>query len=194
MSNRLRKKAAKVSFFAFQDMITTVTGVLMIVMLLLSLDVTQRAAAPNEVARRQLAEQLEKARQQLTADADTLQERRMELDALTNRVFVVPDQSEKEAVLIVLSAADGYCCRAGETNLATFASGDGNEEFKRLLDQWDPTLERLVFYVRPSGILHFERCRDLARQRGFAIGYDAAEESRRYVLLNSPGEGTRPIR
>ena len=41
MASRLRNKTARVSFFAFQDMITTVTGVLMIVMLLLTLELNK---------------------------------------------------------------------------------------------------------------------------------------------------------
>jgi hypothetical protein len=187
MANKLRNKTAKVSFFAFQDMITTVTGVLMIVMLLLSLDVAQRAASPGEVARRQLREQLDRAKDDLAANADLLRQRQAELEALTNltnHVFVVPDQSDKEAVLVVLSASDGYYSRAGQTNLATFSSAGGNNEFKRLLEQWDPAAQRLVFYVRPSAVANFEQCRALAIQRGFAIGFDAAEENRRYVLLN----------
>jgi len=40
MANKLRQSSARVSFFAFQDMITTVTGVLIIVMLLLSVEAT----------------------------------------------------------------------------------------------------------------------------------------------------------
>ena len=186
MANKLRKKTAKVSFFAFQDMITTVTGVLMIVMLLLSLDVTQRAAAPSEVARHQLQERLDQAKAQLAADADLLQERQAELASLTNRVFVVPDASAKEAILLVLSADDGYCSRAGQTNLLNFTAGGGNQEFKRLLDQWDPADQRLVFYVRPSAVAFFEQCRALAEQHGFTLGYDAAEADRRYVLLPNP--------
>jgi hypothetical protein len=184
MANKLRKKGAKVSFFAFQDMITTVTGVLMIVMLLLSLDVKQRTAAPGEVARRQLREQLDRAKDELAANADVLSQRQAELEALTNHVFVIPDRSDKEAVLVVLSAAGGYYSQAGQTNLVTFSSAAGNDEFKRLLGQWDPASERLVFYVRPSAVANFEQCRALASQRGFAIGFDAAEENRRYVLLN----------
>jgi hypothetical protein len=184
MSNRLRKKGAKVSFFAFQDMITTVTGVLMIVMLLLSLDVTQRASVPGEVARRQLREQLDRAKDELAANADQLRERQAELESLTNHVFVIPDQSDKEAVLVVLSAAEGYYSRAGQTNLVSFSSAAGNNDFKRLLEQWDPASQRVVFYVRPSAVANFEQCRALAMQRGFAIGFDAAEENRRYVLLS----------
>lgn len=183
MPSKLRNKTAKVSFFAFQDMITTVTGVLMIVMLLLSLDVTQRAAAPSEVARRQLQEQLEQAKAELAAKAQVLRQRQAELDTLTNRVFVVPDASSKEAILVVLSAADGYYCRAGQTNLVTFASADGDAAFQRLLEQWDPASQRLVFYIRPSAVAQFEHCRALAARRGFALGYDAAEEDRHYVLL-----------
>lgn len=182
MPNRLRRKAAKVSFFAFQDMITTVAGVLMIVMLLLSLDVTQRAAEPAEQAREQLRRQVEQARAELTANLEMLRRRQSDL-ALTNRVFVVPESSRKEAVLIVLSATNSYCSRSGQSDVTAFRSRSVVPDFQELLAHWDATAQRLVFYVRPSGVALFEQCRALALQRGFEVGYDAAEEDRHYVLL-----------
>src|SRR4051794_9813866 len=104
MANRLRNKTAKVSFFAFQDMITTVTGVLMIIMLMLSVDVTRIASTPSEAGRIHLREELEQAQTQLAANAEALRQRQAELIALTNRVFVIhdTDRSGKQPVLVVL--------------------------------------------------------------------------------------------
>ena len=62
MPSKLRNKKARVSFFAFQDMITTVTGVLILIMLLLSLGVSQSAFTESATARDQLREKLEAAR------------------------------------------------------------------------------------------------------------------------------------
>lgn len=185
MPSKLRNKTAKVSFFAFQDMITTVTGVLMVVMLLLSLDVNQLAPRASESTRTALGELLEQARSRLQSGSEALRQRQAELATLTNRVFVIPepDRSGKAPILVVLSATNGCCTRLGKTNVVEFSLREGKTEFAKLLQTWDARRERLVFYVRPSGIAHFEKCRDLAEARAFSIGYDAAEEDRQYVLL-----------
>jgi hypothetical protein len=191
MPSKLRNKEARVSFLAFQDMISTVTGVLLIVMLLLSLDVNTLAPRANESARNTLRELLREARSRLEAGAETLGRRQAELAALAHRVFVIPepDRSGKEPVLIVLSATNGSCTRLSQTNVVEFAARDGTTEFERLLRTWNARKERLVFYVRPSGIAHFEKCLRLANARGFNIGddnigYDAAAEDGQYVLLS----------
>jgi hypothetical protein len=188
MANRLRQSSARVSFFAFQDMITTVTGVLMIVMLLLSLEVGQRVAdaAALKTSQAPVREELDEARQRLGSNAEVLRQRRAELSALHNRVFVMreEDRSGKSPVLVALSATQGSCSRLGQTNLLEFPVGGGNGEFRKLLERLNPRIERLVFYVRPSGIAVFDACRALAEQRGFTIGYDAAEEDKNYVLTS----------
>lgn len=184
MANKLRNKSARVSFFAFQDMITTVTGVLMIMMLMLSLDLTREVASASAAKPTNLQHDVEQARQRLDANVETLRERRVELSAMTNRVFVIPerDQSGKEPVLIVLSATNGWVTWLGQTNRIEFKVNNGRTTFKDVMGTLDAQRDRLVFYVRPSGISHFEVCRDLAKRRGFDIGYDAADEDRHYVL------------
>jgi hypothetical protein len=184
MANKLRQTSARVSFFAFQDMITTVTGVLIIVMLLLSMEVTQRAEASPDPARRAAAEQLREAQRQLTASLELLQQRQADASVLANRIFVLPqpDQSGKQPVLIVLSATNGWVTRLGQTRSAEFRPGHGTNGFEGALATCDPSKDRLVFYVRPSGIEYFNACHKAALQLGFAIGYDAAEEGRQYVL------------
>ncbi len=186
MANKLRNKTARVSFFAFQDMITTVTGVLMIVMLMLSLDVTQQASSASAIAQTSLRNEVEQARQQLAANTETLRERQTELSALKNRVFMIPerDQSGKEPVLVVLSATNGWVTRLGQTNRLEFKVNNGRTSFKQVMETLDAQRDRLVFYVRPSGISHFEICRDLAKKRAFNIGYDAADEDTQYLLAS----------
>ncbi len=87
-------------------------------------------------------------------------------------------------VLIALSAAKGCYTRLNQTNVVEFNASDGATEFVKLLRTWDAGRQRLVFYVRPSGITQFKKCRDLAKARAFNIGYDAAEEDGQYVLLS----------
>jgi hypothetical protein len=178
MPSKLRSGKARVSFFAFQDMITTVTGVLLLITLLLTLYLQAQpdVPAPGETIR----DKLEKAQEELNTRLAELQRRQLEELALTNRIFVVaePDRSGKQPVLVVLSATNGSCTRLGSTNAVEFPSGG----FGDVLKQWNPAAQRIVFYVRPSAIGHFDACRQLALDRSFSIGYDAAEEARQYIL------------
>jgi hypothetical protein len=180
MPSRLRSGKARVSFFAFQDMITTVTGVLLLITLLLTLYLTARpdVPAPGESVRDKLA----RARDKLTARTAELQRRQLQEMALTNRIFVVAetDRSGKQPVLVVLSATNGWVSRLGGANVAEFSIG----KFDDLLKQWNPAAQRIVFYIRPSAIAHFDACRRLAVDRSFDIGYDAAEEDRQYILTS----------
>jgi len=186
MANKLRNKTARVSFFAFQDMITAVTGVLMVVMLMLSLDLTRQASSPGAVNRTNLRQAVEQARDQLESRQETLAQIKLQLTAQMNRLFVIPEQdrSGKEVVLVVLSATNGSVTHLGQNQPLEFQVVGGHTGFKQVLETCNPAHDRLVFYVRPSGIAHFEVCRDLAKKRGFSIGYDAAEENRQYVLAS----------
>ncbi len=184
MANKLRSSSAKVSFFAFLDMITTVTGVLLLITLLLTFYLNDPEAGPAETARNSVRDQLEQARAKLEASLAELQQYKLQALALTNRIFVVPeaDRSGKQPILVVLSATNGWCTRLGQTNAVEFLARSDNADFRRLLDSWDPAQQRLVFYIRPSAIAHFEACRKLAAERAFSIGFDAAEEDRQYLL------------
>ena len=184
MANRLRTSSGRISFFAFQDMITTVTGVLLLITLLLTFYLNEPQSSPDETARNAMRDQLEKARATLAANQEKLRERQLQAMALTNRIFVVPeaDSSGKQPVLVVLSATNGWCNHLGQSNAVEFVERSDNADFRRMLDSWDPAHQRLVFYIRPSGIAHFYACRQVAAERSFSIGYDAAEEDRQYIL------------
>jgi hypothetical protein len=174
-------------------MITTVSGVLLLVTLMLTLYLNQPTTSPAQQARDDVRKQLEAARKELADRTEALRERQLELMSLSNRVFVIPeaDQSGKTPVLIVLSATNGWHTRLGRSNASPFAlsSGPGvapatlTNEINNLLAQWHPANERLVFYVRPSSIRNFEAFKIVADDIGFSIGYDAAEEEREYVLM-----------
>ena len=184
MASKLRQSSARVSFFSFQDMITTVTGVLIIVMLMLSLEVTSRAERATDPAREQLQRGLQQARKKLAENTELLHQRQVEIAALAHRVFVLPkpDPSGKQPVLVVLSAAKGFLTRVGQTNVTEFALGRGGAGFEQALATCNPNHDRLVFYVRPSGIEQFQNCRKFAEQQHFQFGYDAAEEDAQYLL------------
>lgn len=184
MANRLRTSSGRISFFAFQDMITTVTGVLLLITLLLTFYLNEPQASPAESARNAVRDQVESAKAALAANLAELRLHQLQAMALTNRIFVIPeaDASGKQPVLVVLSATNGWCNRLGQTNAVEFEERPDNADFRRLLDSWDPARQRLVFYIRPSGIAQFEACRQVAVDRGFNVGYDAAEEDRQYIL------------
>ena len=186
MANRLRSTSGRVSFFAFLDMITTVTGVLLLITLLLTLYLNIPPTTLDEQIRNTTREQVEKARAELEAKLAQLRERQLQAANLTNRVFVVPDadHSGKEPILIVLSATNGLCIRLGQTNAVEFLARSDNADFERMLDSWNPQQDRLVFYIRPSAVLHFRACEPLAVSRSFSIGYDAAEEDMQYLLAS----------
>lgn len=184
MANRLRSSSGRVSFFAFQDMITTVTGVLLLITLLLTFYLNEPQSGPDESASNAIRQQLAQARAALARNQERLHSSQLQAMALTNRIFVVPepDNSGRQPVLIVLSATNGWCNRLGQTNSVEFVERPDNADFLRMLDSWDPAHQRLVFYIKPSGIAHFEACRQLATDRSFGIGYDVAEEDRQYIL------------
>jgi len=186
MPNRLRSTSGKVSFFAFLDMITTVTGVLLLITLLMTLYLNNPPAIPAEAIRNALREQVEQARAKLEARLAELRLRESQASALTNRVFVVPnvDRSGKRPVLIVLSATNGLCSRPGQTNAVEFLARSDNADFARMLESWNPATDRLVFYIRPSAVIHFRACEPLALRRSFSVGYDAAEEDLQYLLAS----------
>ena len=144
MANKFRNKTARVSFFAFQDMITAVTGVLMVVMIMLSLDMTRQAASPSVVAQTNLRQQVDQVRRQLETNQETLAQLQIKLNARMNRVFVIPEQdvSGKQVVLIVLSATNGVVVRAGQDNPTEFKVANGRTTFNQVLQTCDPARDR----------------------------------------------------
>jgi hypothetical protein len=191
MPGKLRNTTAKVSFFSFQDMITTVTGVLLLITLMMSTHLGQPA---DDSARQKARQELEEATNQLQKAQGKLSELQAQLSAQATSVFVIPepDPDGRRVVLIVLSATNGLCSGLGQSNLTDFPVGDNQATFKNLLtEQWSPATHRLVFYVQPSGIAHFVKCSQLAKDHGFTIGYDAAEEGKNYVFT-PPASPAKP--
>ncbi|HEY3863830.1 MAG TPA: hypothetical protein VGO59_18290 [Verrucomicrobiae bacterium] len=186
MPSKLRRTTGRVSFLAFLDMITTVTGVLLLITLMLTLYLNNPPPIAAQLSRDAMRKEVEQARARLEADLAALRERQAQAANLTNRVFVVPeaDPTGKQPVLIVLSATNGLCSRPGQTNAVEFLARPDHADFDRMLDSWDPARDRLVFYIRPSAVLQFRAVEPLAANRAFSIGYDAAQEDMQYVLAS----------
>ena len=162
----------------------TVTGVLLLVTLMLTLYLNDDTPAPAEASRNQIRDQVERARQELADRLDRLRSQQLQASAMTNRVFLVPktNPSGKEPVLVVLSATNGLWMRLGRTNVAEFPAASGSEGFASVLAACDPAHDQLMFYIRPSGVSHFQACWAQAKRAAFLIGYDPAEENQEYVL------------
>src|SRR5580658_7148212 len=141
MANKLRSTSGRVSFFAFLDMITTVTGVLLLITLVQTLYLNDAPATPAAPSREAVSEQVAQARAELEARLAELRQRQLQAAALTNRVFVVPeaDRSGRQPVLIVLSATNGLCTRPGQTNAVEFEARPDHADFERMLDGWNPS-------------------------------------------------------
>src|ERR1039457_4669703 len=147
MASRLRNKTARISFLAFQDMISTVTGALMIVMVALSLNVNTRPPRTDQTAPDAARERLREAQSRLEATAESLRQGQGDLEALHHRGFVIPEpaSSGREPVLVALSATNGCCSRLSQTNLVEFSALGISTEFGKLLQSWHPGRQRLVF-------------------------------------------------
>jgi hypothetical protein len=182
MPSKLRSTNARVSFFAFLDMITAVTGVLLLITLLLTLFVNDSSTSSTPAPSAVTGDQVERAAAELQTKLARKRELLAQAAALTNRLFVVPepDPTGKETVLVVLSATNGILSRLGQTTVEF----SGDAEFGRLLEKLNPSQQRLVFYVRPSGILQFINCRSWATNHFFSVAHDAANEETLYTLAS----------
>lgn len=102
-----------------------------------------------------------------------------------NRVWLVPDlpATSKEPVLVVVGGEETVAERFNKPDSRTkFGANDGANAFHKLLGRCNKLDDYLVFYVRPSGIKHFEEYVEAARDAGFEVGYDAVEENRELVF------------
>ena len=103
---------------------------------------------------------------------------------MKDQVVLIPerDNSGKRPVITIVSATRITTERPGDSTRAVL-TGDGLEaQFANALKSFNPSSEYVVFYVRPSGIELFLRCRALAEQARFALGTDVIEETKEVVV------------
>jgi hypothetical protein len=97
----------------------------------------------------------------------------------TNQVWLIPepDFSGKRPLLFTLSGRTLAWERFDDArNRREVPAAEADERFPQVLAELNTAQDAIVFYVRPSGIACFERCRTTARNAGFDVGYDALEE------------------
>jgi hypothetical protein len=106
-------------------------------------------------------------------------------------LWLIPeaDSSGKTPLLVIVSRTNLVCQRFNQAgSRQEFIAGTGEQQFAAFLRQLNPARDYLVFYIRPSGISVFTRCRQLAKQAGLEVGYDAVEEDRRiqFTQMQTP--------
>ena len=287
MRDRLRSFDSKITFFAFADIITAVSGMLIFITLLLATDLGRPTDSHSQAANAELQDQLQQTlAQQAQADAEnsnlqqllatantapapdklesdisrlrteladekskhaglaeelaasrsTLAERDQVLgitavrkqiqvsaeelaamerqDAkireetarledqirnvdsktakLRNRIgklWIIPDRSttSKEPVLAVLSGKDLRIELFDRPELEKwFNRSDAKSGFASFLKSAKPEKQYIVFLIRPSGIGLFKEIVQLARDKGFEVGFDALEEDREIHFTSPP--------
>jgi hypothetical protein len=145
------------------------------------------AASKAQALERQNATNFQNAvaalEQQLAAARDTLRRQ-------TNALYVVPADDAREShepVAFIVSSNKIQIRRFNDNNTAN-ASQDraisSADDLRPLLARLNPSREYVVFYFRPSGVKWFDSFRGLARELGFAVGYDAIEEQKQIIFSN----------
>jgi hypothetical protein len=287
MRDRFRTFDSKITFFAFADIITAVSGMLIFITLLLATDlgrptdsrsqaanaelerqlqetITQQAAADAEnrglqnilttantapspdklesdISRlsNELAQEKNKhagMAEQLAASKSTLEERdkllgitavqahiqegveelavlarkdaavREEAVALENRItnvqskivklrsregqlWLIPDRSStaKEPLLAIVSGSGARIERFDHPDLTQkFDKSGAHDGFESFLKSAKPANQYFVFLIRPSGIGMFKDLVQLAREKGFEVGFDALEEDKEIHFTAPP--------
>jgi hypothetical protein len=90
--SRRKRAESPISLFSFQDIITCVTGILILVTLFLALEVVRRREGSPEHLARELTEEMRQAAEQTDAVAAALAENRRQIDEL--RTALAADDAE----------------------------------------------------------------------------------------------------
>lgn len=137
-----------------------------------SLEATLQALQQTNVQTRTAIRELE-TRQRLAEDRLT------QLRREGHRLWIVPDTNNtpKQPLLVVVSGTRITSERFNRPESRREAdAGDADDFFARALNELQPARDFVVFYLRPSGVGLYNRCRATAKDAGFEVGHDAIEE------------------
>lgn len=97
------------------------------------------------------------------------------------KVRLVPEQSDttKEPIIVDLSRTRAVVMRFDNPNPI---SAVNLPEFYRIIEQFEPTKQYFVLFVRPSGAGRFKQIRQAIVNSKFEVGYDAVEEDTEILL------------
>lgn len=98
------------------------------------------------------------------------------------KVRLLPEQSDttKEPIIVDLSRTRAVVMRFDSPKPITAVN---LPEFDRIIENFEPTKQYFVLFVRPSGAGRFEQLRQAILSARFEVGYDAVEEDTE-ILLN----------
>lgn len=128
-------------------------------------------------------EQMRRAAQEIQARIQEM------LSQLKDQVVLIPeaDTSGKRPVIAVIGGTKISTERPGAASARSELTGVGlDAQFANALKSFNAANEYIVFYVRPSGIELWLRCRELARRAGFTTGTDTVEETKEVVVASPP--------
>ena len=117
--------------------------------------------------------------EQLAAARDTLRRQ-------TNALYVVPsdDARESHEPVAFIVSSNKVQIRRFNKNASQDRAIASSDDLRPVLATLNSSREYVVFYFRPSGVKWFEPFRGLARELGFAVGYDAIEEQKQIIFSN----------
>jgi hypothetical protein len=97
------------------------------------------------------------------------------------KVRLVPEQSDtsKEPIIVDLSRTRAVVMRFDNPNPISAVT---LPEFYRIIEQFEPTKQYFVLFVRPSGAGRFKQIRQAIVNSKFEVGYDAVEEDTEILL------------
>lgn len=146
------------------------------------------ALAESEAKQKQETRQLEE--QVRAAQSRLLRARQRE-----GNLWLVPDRNatSKEPILVTVSGAGGILERFDRpSERIQLSSSTGEAELTRRLREFKSNDQYLLFLIRPSGILLFETWVEVAREKGFEVGFDAISEHQSVHFSPPPVEEDTP--
>ena len=144
----------------------------------------EKHKAANAAVAAQLARQKEEAARshaEMKRAEETLRERESQLlaeQAKKNELWLIPERfkTSKEPVLAVVSADTVILQRFDHPEKSELRGNELSAKFQEVLKTFSKLDQYIVFYLKPSGVDHFDALVDSAKSAGFEIGYDAIGE------------------
>jgi len=124
------------------------------------------------------------------------QSKLLKLREREGKIWLIPDKSSttKEPILATVSSSGVKVERFDHPDEAKeFSKSNARSGFGSYLSEAKSVDQYVVFLVRPSGIELFERLVNLARDRGFEVGFDALEENREIHFTTPPPLDEAPV-
>lgn len=139
-----------------------------------------------------LAREGEKVQQDTAAlerQMTSVQSKILKLRAREGQLWLIPDRSStaKEPILAI-AGGDGITIERFNHPDQTqqFGKSRARDGFEKYLSHAKSTDQYIVFLIRPSGIGVFKDLVELAREKGFEVGFDALEENREIHFTTPP--------